>query len=620
MMRKELFALALLVSMMAAAQVQTPTWNTQLPGKVKWLQVNDWGVVITACSNGLFGLDPRDGKIIWKNESLTDIKESNYQSIESTPLVLVADKGSDAKTLIINGLTGAVIFDSNAEGYEKVVTKKILPELEGLLVAYRKDDANGIALYNYVTGDKIWSTSITKAKSTLIHPEPLLDTEQQILFANGKQLYRLDAAAGTILWSFETKKNIVDLFLAPSGNEVYVVSGSASEAFSGPLNESGMTVSGGTSKFRIDYLGLSDGSSTWKQPIEYAKSRYSGVALGEEDFFLMHTLGANQYAYGETRPMWKKEKMGTGGQSIAGLFESEQGMIYFSPDGAGRTYGFLVNKAGEQQWKKKAIIFGDLLALEDLGDAFFYITTRGLNFISKSDGKNAWSGDQYLSSNHPVDFIRQNENEYVVYVGGKLVRVDLQQQDWTLINGDFPFNEEVPGGLQQVEEGFVLTGNQNVVLIDGSGSVAYHTYYPVAEQSLGAKLALGTLSFAAATGSAFYGISSMAYGVAGALDNNEGYTKKANQQLSISSFSEGASSEFASLAEARFALSISAAEYKLILTTKDKAVGFVKVDLHDGQEKGTIITNDRTPMYVLDHVEDKFFLKSGDSEVSGYQL
>ena len=610
----------ILLSTIGLGQVQTPQWDVILPSKVKWLQVNDWGMVIAACENGMYGMDPRDGKKIWENTSLTNINEDFYSNIENTPLVLIADKGSDAKTVVINGLTGDVVFNSEKEGFSKVVSRKIIPEIEGLLIVYQTDAGDGIALYNYVNGTQKWNSSIEKAKSNAVQPEPFLDNGQNIVMANGPILYHIDASSGSILWNYEVKKNIIDVFTGPTGNELYTVSGSPSDSYRNNNTKSSLTVTGGTGKFSIDCIALADGSSIWKNPIEYSKSKYGGVALGEDDFFLLHTLGANQYKYSSSDPIWKKEKLGTGGDALGGIFESDESIIYFSPDGAGRTYGYLVDKAGNQLWKKKVIINGDLMLLEDLGDTFFYLSTQGLNFINKADGKLLWEGNKYLSSNFPVDFIQENASLYTVYIGNKLISVDLDTKDWSLITNDILFQGEVPSRLRKTDLGYVISGDQNVMLVNENGKEIYRTYLPQPEQSFGAKLALGTLSMATAVGSMAYGMSSAGYGLAGAVQDNDQYKKKAQRQLAVASFTAQLVGGFDALATLRFGQSVGSSDYQLILTRKDKAIGFVKVGLDDGAEQGVIVTDDRTPTYVLDHVDNKFFLKSGDTRVACYQL
>lgn len=621
-MRKLTFVFLIAMASLVHAQTLPSQWEVSLPGKVKWIQVNDWGILITACENGLYGIDPRDGSKIWEVPSLTNIAEENYNTIPETPLVLIADKGGDAKTMIINGLTGVIVFDSEGEGIEKVVSRKVIPEVGGVLIAYSNAGGDGVALFSYQDGQKKWDAPLEKVKGKTLQAQPIVDEAGNILYANGAKVYRFNGQTGEVVWQAEISKNCIDLFTSPDGTNVYAVSGNPSDSFrAGNAEPSAVTMSGGLSKFQIESFVVSTGEPLWKKPVVYPKSKYGGVALGESDFFLMHTLGANKIDYVSGAPVWKKERFGSGGAEIGGIFETDLGLIYVAPDGTGKTYVNYVNDGGEHLWKKRPVIMGQLIMVEDYGDAIFYITTRGANFISKEDGKLTWEGDKYLAAGDvPVSFIKDGDGTYVMYVRGMLIRIVPEERDWVEITSDFAFQAELPTGLQQIDQGYVLTGNQNAMLIDGSGSIVYHKYLEAPEQSFAAKLALGALSTASAVGSFAYGVSSLSYGLVGAVQENEGFMRKAEQQATVSMFTGELSGGFAAMAKLRFGEQASTNDYKLILTKQDKNIGFVKVGLADGTEAGMVVTDDRTPKFVVDGVDDRLFLKSGDTRVTCYEL
>lgn len=622
-MKKHLTILtcSLLLFLTSQAQTLTPSWEVSLPGKVKWMQINDWGIVIASCETGLYGIDPRDGNKIWEVTALTNVPEENYSTIPGTPLVVLAERSGNAKVAIINGLTGQKIFNSNESGIEKVQSKRVISEIEGVMISYSNEAGDGVALYSYTDGTEVWNTSIEKAKGNALQAQPIVDDQGNILYTNGSILYKIEGASGSILWQVETKKNFIDLFTNPSKTIVYGVSGSASEIFSQANAEpSVISMSSGGGKFLIEAFNIDNGNEEWKNPIEYKSSKYGGVALGEQDFFLLHTLSANKIKYDSGEPVWKKEKLGTGGADIGGIYGTDEGMIYVAPDSNGRTYVNYVDAEGKSIWKKKSIIVGQMIMMEDHGDAFFYITSKGPNFLSKEDGKVLWEGDKYLSGSVPVSFVRDVDDTYVMYVEGKLIRINLESRDWAEIASGFGFQAELPSDLQQIEEGFVLSGNQNAMLISKNGETVYHQYYPAPEQSFAARMALGALSTASAVGSMAYGMSSLGYGLSGAVQGNEAFMKKANQQATIASFTGEMSGGFDALASARFGEQASTDDYKLILTKQDKNIGFVKINLSNGDEEGMIVTADRTPDFVIDGIDDKLFLKLADNRVACYQL
>lgn len=624
-MKKTLFSLTFLITLCGnlIAQTLTPAWEISLPGKLKWMQVNDWGILVTACENGLFGVNPSDGEKLWEIPSLTNIKEDNYNIIEGTPLVRIADKGADAKTMIINGLNGEIIFNSEAEQMGKVFSSKIIYEVDGMMVAYSNEDKDGVALFNYLKAEKKWDRSFEKVKGGALQAQPLVDKEGNILYANGKNFYRLNGQTGEVIWQAEAKKNYIDLFTHPQGDVVYAVSGNASDAFKAANREpSALTVSGGAAgKFQIDAFELATGTEMWKKPVSYSKSRYSGVALGQNDFLLLHTLSANVIDYGSGAGLWKKEKIGTGGDRLSGIFPTDKGLIYAVADGTGRSNIYYVDDAGKKLWKRKAVINGDLVYLEQMNEQLFYISTRGTNMINLEDGKLLWEGDKYLAAgNVPISFIQDEDGSYVMYVRGMLVRVVPEAKDWTLITSNFAFQGELPTELRRLPNGYLLTGNQNAMLIGEDGKVIYHKYYEQPEQSFAAKMALGVVGMASSVASFAYGVSSFGYGLAGEMENNDHYRKKAMQQAAISSFTSDMTGGLDALAAVRFGEDAMVNDYKLILTKKDKSIGFMKIDLITGEEKGQIVTADRTPDFAIDAAGDKLFLKSAGQRVACYGL
>lgn len=604
------------------SQALTPDWEISLPGKISWMQVNDWGVLITACENGLYGVDPEDGKKLWELPSLTNVSEEGYQSIESTPLVLISDNGSTLRTLVVNRLNGEVVFDSEAEHIIKVLSQKLIPELSALLIAYENERCNGIALFNYLKAEKKWERPFEKVKDSPLKVQPVIDIDGNILYGAGKSLFRISGHTGEILWQKDTKKKLIDLFTDPEGHIVYAVSGTPSSTFYAAHGGGGANLASGTAgSFEIEALSLSNGISTWKKPVRYSKRKYSGVALGPSDFLLFHTFSANKIDYQTGNKFWAKEKMGSGGEISEGVFPLVNGLLYAVGDGAGRVYLNMVNDAGEPQWKRRPVINGGIIHMEQMGDKIFYISTMEINFINTHDGSLLWTGDKYLSAGDiPLSLARDNDGSYVMYIRGMLVKIMPDKQEWVKITSDFAFRGELPSGLRILPKGFLLTGNQNTMLIGPDGKIIYHKFFEAPEESFGAKLLLGTVSAAASFGSFAYGASAMGYGLAGALENKDDYAKKARKQAAVSSFSSDVAGGFGAAVQARFGEDVAANNYKLILTKTDKSIGFVKINVLTGEEEGKIVTDDRTPDFAIDGVGDKVFLKSATDRVACYGL
>ncbi len=612
----------LLSTQITTAQVLSPSWEVSLPGKLKWMQINDYGILIASCDNGLYGVNPEDGSKLWEITSLPNVPESNYQLIEGTPLVMIADKGADSQTIIINGLNGSVIFDSSKEALGTIISSKVIPEAGGVMMAYSGEAGDGITMFDYVNGDRKWDTLFEKAKAKNLQPRPFIDKEGNIIYALGKNLYKLNGSTGAIIWQTENKKNYIDLFLQPNEQVLFAVSGSPSTTFFREQTGKEVGLASGTAgNFTIDALDLGSGKELWKKPLDYSKAKYSGVATGENDFLLFQTFSTGKIDYATGNHLWKKEKMGTGGEKNAGVFVTDKGLGYAMMDAAGRVYIHFVNDAGEPLWKKPPVINGQLTYYKQYGNALFFISERETNFINLADGSFMWKGDKYLSAGEvPISVVQDKDGTFVMYVKGKLLRVMPDKQDWVEITSDFAFKGELPTGLQLLPTGYLLTGNQNSMLIDRSGKVLYHQFYPAPEQSFGAKLALGVLGTGTAFTSFAYGVSSMGYGMQGALQGNDDFTRKAQKQMTVASFTSDLTGGLGAMAQARFGEQAGTDTYKLILTKKEGSICFVKINILTGEEEGQMVTNDRTPDFSIDQVGKKVFLKSADNRVACYDL
>ena len=68
-------------------------WTKSFPSKVKWYKITDAGVLVVGTNDALYGVNPSDGKEVWKIDQIENIKEENYDPIEGTPYIVLAKRG-----------------------------------------------------------------------------------------------------------------------------------------------------------------------------------------------------------------------------------------------------------------------------------------------------------------------------------------------------------------------------------------------------------------------------------------------------------------------------------------------------------------------------------------------
>ncbi|WP_258103559.1 PQQ-like beta-propeller repeat protein [Marinoscillum sp. MHG1-6] len=620
-MRKIYFALLFSITILSTtAQNLNPEWETSLGANISWLEVNDWGVIIAATEKGLFGLDPQNGGALWKQEALKDVDQQGYRVIAGTPIVLLENGPS---LQILNGLSGVLLFDSQAQGYEKIKDTEILPSIGGLLIRFKKEEGEGLALYDVKSGDKRWERAFTGGRKGALQPDPLITEGSKIIYPFGKQLLVIDGESGESLWEKESKKPYCDIFLSPDQEALIAVSGSSSNAFIRNNDDTGpvVTTQGNTGKFLMNAYAIETGTESWSH--EY-KSKYGGIAQGEQDFMLIHTFSINFIDYNTGRKKWKKEPKYVGGGLLHNAIVDESGILYAveSHVTEGRILMYYLDHEGKKLWKKPAYTNTGLLYFEKVAGGVLFVSPHGANIINIENGKTVWSGSNYLSTGGaPVAMVNDAAGRPVLLLNGQLIRVLPQESKWELLAADAELGEERFGTFERVEEGYLITSPQQALLIGEKGEKKYHVSYKAPGQAVGKQLLLSAASLALTTTAAMtVGSEGLAYSMAGAMTGKNSYKDKGSLYMDMFTLGADISDELSMTAQKRFVANLESPDYKLILCEKEKQIGLAKVDLKNGDEVAFLRTDDRKPQYVLDREDHKLYFKSGEQSVSAYSM
>src|SRR5438105_6841756 len=129
-------------------------WTLKLTGDVRWQQVTPAGALLVSTDAALAGVDIDRGQVMWEKADLGGLPTDSVRLVEGSLLVEAARPGL---LVILDPVTGAVLFDSRRPGLTQIVTRRVLPQSGTLLVHGRR--ANGpavVALYDLVTGEQRW--------------------------------------------------------------------------------------------------------------------------------------------------------------------------------------------------------------------------------------------------------------------------------------------------------------------------------------------------------------------------------------------------------------------------------------------------------------------------------
>src|SRR2546428_3681414 len=132
----------------------TAAWTLKLTGDVRWQQVTPAGALLVSTDAALAGVDIDRGQITWEKPELGGLPPDSVRMVEGSLLMEAARPGL---LVILDPVTGAVVFDSRRPGLTQIVTRRVLPQSGTLLVHGRTASGGSVvALYDLVTGEQRW--------------------------------------------------------------------------------------------------------------------------------------------------------------------------------------------------------------------------------------------------------------------------------------------------------------------------------------------------------------------------------------------------------------------------------------------------------------------------------
>jgi outer membrane protein assembly factor BamB len=162
--------------------------------------------------------------------------------------------------------------------------------------------------------------------------------------------------------------------------------------------------------------------------------------------------------------------------------------------------------------------------------------------------------------------------------------------------------KEVPSTLELRDDGFLLSADQTLMLLDANGSEKYQSYFEAPSFSGWMKLGVGLLTAAVNAASA-----GSAYSRAQATGESQTYYLAGNPTLGK-----------------RFRATTQANDFTYILTTVTgdgkKGPGLAKVNKATGKADAQLRLGDKTPEYVTDSIESRVFFLKNEKTIEGYAM
>ncbi|MFT7068471.1 MAG: hypothetical protein ACJAZY_001354 [Spirosomataceae bacterium] len=568
-------------------------------------------------------------KIVWTvdqdqigaNSALKALSNFDITAIGVDKDLLEVVEGSDYiytvindRNLVINGLTGDVVFNSERDlGEEIVMQQMFLPCDNAFLFLVRQKKDLKLKYFDLDTKKISWESEAgsqpsglkaTLSKDQALRQDRVESFENDLYALVNNKLLLIDKKSGKLNW---VQEDINQFFICQNGANVVVIK-----------NKGGML----SSKQIVNILNSGSGKFLWKKDIE---TRYV-VSLQDwnDRVMIAHSSGFNMYDLKTGDKSWKKDVKGKNIKKVLSLgnnflYVAEKDMI-------------LIDNDGKDKWKKDIEISdNDEDNVHYLGltknNKVLYITDTYGNMVDYENGEKLWKRNIKFNEKRPLLYVYdENKDVYLIYNDEELYKFDPNIDD-----KPEPFakvkakSDKTMSGIELFDWGVALTSQSEVIGVGLDGSTKFQNQYT--QPGEGGRMAL---KVAGALGSAYLGtrgsaqnmganaMTSMTYvDESGTQHTSTSYLfddntrnrlqNKANVNASASAALSGLTQNVAN----RFNALRQNSEYAFIFAKDESSDGknkvLVKVSKKDGSEIDKIVVDNLKPLYDIDPVTNVIY-------------
>jgi outer membrane protein assembly factor BamB len=670
---------ALLISIACLAQPKKPpAWSAKFNSAINWQRIHSLGYIIVSTNDGLYAVNPADGKVMWENKSYPALDPSMMQEVEGTEFLTVSYKQDQKSTIplqaIIEVTKGKVLFDSQKEGIG-VLSRHVLPRSGKLLVigvkqgVDLKDVVATLFMYNITSGEQLWvndnlfKPDAPTSKGFLgklqamgqqlgnlqkLTSDPLEVDDQNVIITHPSYVIKLKSATGELVWKskIQPSKAAKVLFSPFKKGVIYV--GTEVESESG----SGFSSGAQTNQPKKFYTNLyyafdaATGNPLWKAPSK-EQDMLNQMIAHEKGIIVCPrssqkpTINLVDYESGQMQ--WGSKAKGIKAQgSVISYIPYDKGILITTAfdnawNGGAEEYylNVLDPSTGTLRYEKSVKLKGDLVASEITPKGLLFITSREVNILDIQSGSLVWERSIEAGSSITSDKVRpfptgSKGDKLYVYSPKESAVFEVDKVGGTnkkITTAKIEFEgKELPTSIDVGDDGLVLASAQNVMKIGFDGTLKFARYYPAPREPALVRALLA----AQAVRAAYIGAAASQYSAA--------FSQAAQQSKDAGSkaMDQGMSQAFGQLSEVGFAYSSQAmkqfsARYKasqstptfVIMMTKQEKKGnqLAQISKANGELMAAIdIKNDKEPEYDVDQVINQVYYRPNPMELVCYKL
>ena len=668
-MKKLIFTGSLLLTAYFLSAQKPTDWIKNFTSNVKWYKITDAGILVVGTNDALYGINPTDGKEVWKIDQIENIQEENYDPIEGTPYIVLAKRGLlKSSNNIVDVVTGKLVANSRELGLA-AITKRIHLIKNNAVLFYGIGSTGKptLMMVSLANGQKLWEQSKLFEKNSEQIVSEAGETNDGIFIATNRNIYKLNKQNGEVMYSIdmksdlpvaapprEEKKGLGGMFKIPQFGKVIDKGANEAATITSAdfFQKDNNSIIYFWNQDVLTAFNVSDGKEVWARvalpsPVTNILYDTHGMLVAtaekrQEDIAKQNSGGGGLIGKLKKSGAAKKNRasllcldMNTGAQKWDSDIELQGDILAYKMAGAklilaterdqGTNFISIVNlDAGQSITKKPLPIKGAIRDLQLVPQGLYYRTGEQINILDLESGEKTWK--KGLQVKNCVGNNANNKTGYV-YANDIIYKVDFENGDlaeW--VKGINFTGKEEPSSLQVRENGILLTSEQNAKLYDFKGQQVWHNYQPAPGRTMAGKLlsGLGGLASAmmAVQQAAQSAQLSYAKGYYGSTDPGLDNDIK-NANANAANFAGAAASSFASISK-RFKATKEANNYISMLTNfgnsnMAKDAGVMMIDKNSGAALKKMVFGDKKdPDYKIDELGKVVYYKADGNEIQGF--
>ncbi len=645
-----------------AQEASASSWVVEFKQNVLWQRTTSFGILVVCTADGLHGVDPETGKILWSKAELANLPESGYQPVEGSPFVQVATAGDNPTVYVLEPFEGTLVFNSKEAGIDQVKEKHVLPKNLSILVQgiSAGQDKPSLYMIDLATGKKLWQKDNEFGMLTAF--KELGNNE--FLLATLWSMYKINSKTGDVVWeqpldpasaaqmekmkalgsllkdmaenSVKPGDVLADFYLMKGGKNFII--GFQAKQTKTSTGTDGKTVTTITYKSGYNCVALETGQPVWAEGVEF-EGKKGKIIFDDRGLIVCPDAGLNtminmvDYSTGEKK--WGKK--GKGFKVKGGVIDyvnTKAGiLLVLAKESSSGDANYMMNMldadAGMLKFEKYAKLKGTIQRTELLDGGLFYVTDE------EADILNIGTGETMFDKSIRTGKGQNTSTDDMIYVFSAkdkgLYAIDKKAMTKALITGDdikFDGKEE-PTEIEVREEGIVISSMQNIVMVDkASGVIKFQKYYaapdiPNIMKALNAAAAVRAAYIGVAAGITSAAVTAVTAEHASNDVEREVGTAVAGAYGDLSAAGFSYAGKYMKAINQRFKATASSADFMFMMTEGDgrKDNRLIRVSKTTGEVVDYIsLGKDKDPSYEVDNIENKIYYKKEANKIHGFKF